>query len=112
MSETLGNNARERLGSIARQITGNLDEIAEAQDQIKQLKAEAKAEGYDLKALGQIIKELRKGPKFQAAQLELELVLDTYRDAVRLPRDLETAQAAAKSAAETAQPPQPPSGAE
>lgn len=99
--QEMGNNARERLNSLAKQISDHLNDIADGQEEVKKLKAEAKSEGYDLKALGQIIKEMRKGPDYQAQQLTLELVLDTYREAADLPRTLEQAQSAAAAAAET-----------
>lgn len=98
MSETLSN-SNEDLRCRAGALREKLDEIAELQEEVKQLKAEAKADGYDLKALNQVVKELRRGPDYQAAQLELELVLDTYRKAVALPVTLEDAHEAAREAA-------------
>lgn len=99
-SMELGSNtANEDLRRRATALKDKLDEIAELQEEVKQLKAEAKADGYDLKALNQVVKELRRGPDYQAAQLELELVLDTYRRAVDLPTTLEAAQEAAREAA-------------
>ena len=97
--QPLGANARAELQRRAKELSGKLDEIAELQEEVKQLKAEMKSEGYDLKAVAQIVKELRRGPEYQAGQLELELVLDTYRKAVAPPTDLEAAQAAAAEAA-------------
>lgn len=101
MSEQIGDNARKRLNGLARMITDHLNDIADLQEEVKQLKAEAKSEGYDLKALGQVIKEMRKGADFQCAQLSLELVLDTYRGAVGLPTTLEQAQSAAAATKES-----------
>lgn len=77
-----------------------LDEIAERQEDLKQCKSEDKADGYTEKALAQVIKEMRKGPEFQEAQLSLELELDTYRKAVGLPVTLEAAQTAVREEAE------------
>jgi len=93
------NTANEDLKRRATALKEKLDQIADLQEEVKQLKAEAKADGYDLKALNQVVKELRRGPDYQAAQLELELVLDTYRRAVDLPTTLEAAQEAAREAA-------------
>ena len=76
-----------------------LDEIAAAQEDLKQLKAEDKADGYNEKALAHVIKSLRKGADWYADQLQLELELDTYREAVGLPTDLETAQKLAREEA-------------
>lgn len=98
--EVIGGNAKASLESYARRIMAQLDTISEAQEAVKTAKGEAKSDGFDLKALGQCIKEMRKGPKQQAAQLELELVLDTYREALGLPTDLETAQKLAAQEAE------------
>ena len=67
-------------------------QIVELQGEVKELKAEAKSDGYDMKAFGQIVKEIRREPEYQADQLSLELVVDTYRVAVGLPVDLEVAQ--------------------
>mgnify|MGYP000045791173 CR=1 FL=1 len=89
-----GNLVNEELKRRAGNASTLLDEIAEKQDDLKAIYAAAKADGYDMKAFKQIIKELRKGPEFQQAQLELELVLDTYRKGVNLPTTLEEAQQA------------------
>ena len=89
-----GNLVNEELKRRAADAGTLLDEIAEKQEDLKALYAAAKSDGYDMKAFKQVIKELRKGPEFQAAQLELELVLDTYRKGVGLPVTLEAAQEA------------------
>lgn len=100
---TMGSNhANQELQRRARALCDILDQIAELQVEAKDLKAEAKEDGYDMKAFGQIVKELRKGAKYQADQLQLELVLDTYRSAVDLPTDLEVAQQRARDEAATA----------
>ncbi|MFZ4807496.1 MAG: GapR family DNA-binding domain-containing protein [Hyphomicrobiaceae bacterium] len=78
-------------------ILGQIDEL---QVQAKQIKAEAKQDGYDMKAFAQIVKECRRGADYQVAQLELELIVDTYRHAANLPVTLEAAQEAARAAAE------------
>lgn len=68
------------------------DAIAEKQVELKDLKARAKEDGYNLRVLTQIVKEKRKGAKYQAEQLTLELELDTYRKATGLPTELKDAQ--------------------
>lgn len=95
------NTANEELRRRAKALSEKLDEIAELQEEVKQIKSEAKADGYDMKALNQVVKEMRRGADYQSAQLELELVLDTYRKAVGLPTTLEAAQEAARAEAET-----------
>ena len=94
------NTANEELRRRARALTDKLDEIAELQEEVKQIRSEAKADGYDMKALNQVVKEMRRGADYQSAQLELELVLDTYRKAVGLPTNLEDAQKAVAAEAE------------
>ena len=75
-----------------------LDEIAERQEDLKQLKADAKADGFNLRCLAQIVKEQRRGAKYQAEQLALEFELDVYREAVGLPTDHEVAQSLVRDA--------------
>jgi uncharacterized protein (UPF0335 family) len=96
---TLGANANADLKGRAEELAGVLDDIAELQDRAKEIKADAKAEGYDMKAFNQVVKEKRRGASYQADVLQLELVLDTYRRGVGLPVTLEEAQ---KRAAEDA----------
>lgn len=69
-----------------------LEEQAALSGDIKQLKAEVKEEGFNVKAFNQAVKEKRKGASYQCDQLELELEMDTYRTAVGLPTTLEDAQ--------------------
>lgn len=73
-----------------------LDQIAKAQVELKDLKANAKEEGFNLKCLAQVVKERRKGAKYQAEQLTLELELNTYRSATGLPTTVEDAQERAR----------------
>jgi len=91
-----GNLVNEELRRRAENLSRLLDDKAEIDADIKALKQAAKDDGYDMKAFGQVVKELRKGPEYQAAQLELELVLETYRKGVGLPVTLEAAQTAAR----------------
>jgi len=96
---TLGANANADLKGRAEELAGVLDDIAELQERAKEIKSDAKAEGYDMKVFNQVVKEKRRGASFQCSQLEMELVLDTYRSALGLPVTLEDAQ---KRAAEDA----------
>lgn len=68
-----------------------LTQIADLQEDVKMLKVEDKANGYNEKALAQCVKELLGGSEYQADQLQFEMELDTYRTAVGLPVTLETA---------------------
>lgn len=82
--------------SYAERWSQHLDVIAREQNELKALKAEIKEEGYNLKCLAQIVREARKGAKYQAEQLTLELELDTYRKSVGLPVTVEDAQERAR----------------
>jgi uncharacterized protein (UPF0335 family) len=88
----IGGNANADLKGRAQELSSILDEIAEAQSRAKEIKQAAKDDGYDMKAFNQVVKEMRKGASFQASQLELELVLDTYRKGAGLPVTLDEAQ--------------------
>ncbi len=87
------------LDKLAKRWITLVDEIAKHQEDLKQLKAEIKNVGFDTKVLGQVVKELRKDENYRADQLEMELMLDTYREAVGLPRAFEEAQALVRDAA-------------
>ncbi len=87
--------------AYAEKMTALLDEQAKTAGALKDLRAEIKAEGYNLKAVNQVVKELRKGAQFQADQLMLELELDTYRKSVGLPVTVEDAQERARREAAT-----------
>lgn len=90
-----GNLVNAELRRRAANLSRLLNDKAEIDADIKALKQAAKDDGYDMKAFCQVVKELRKGSEYQTAQLELELVLDTYRRGVGLPVTLEDAQTAA-----------------
>lgn len=95
----LGGNAAEAFRRRVQGIADKISEIGELQDEVKGLKKDLKDDGYDTKAVNRVLRELRMGADKMAAQLELELVLDTYRHAVGLPTDLETAHRLAQGAA-------------
>lgn len=67
----------------AQKICEMLADIAELREDLKLEKKGAESAGYDIKALMQVVKELR-APEKHEAQLELELVLDSYREGVGL----------------------------
>lgn len=97
-----GSNADEILRERASRRIKLLDDIADLQTQLKDFKDEDKHDGFSEKALGQIIREQRKGIEYQCDQLMLELELHTYRKAVGLPTDLEFAQKAVRDEVEAA----------
>lgn len=98
--QELGANHGADLKQRAEAYADVLDEIDDAKTRAKEMKDEAKSEGYDMKAFAQIVKERRKGAKYQAAQLQLETVTNTYRKAAGLPTDLKEAQKRAAAEAE------------
>lgn len=78
---------------------GLLDTIGTAQGELKDLKQQAKDDGFNLKCLAQVVKERRKGAQYQADQLMLELEVDTYRQNAGLPVTVEDAQERARKEA-------------
>jgi uncharacterized protein (UPF0335 family) len=68
MTGTVNKASAQALESLVRRWLGYLDEIAEQQELLKQLKAEAKSQGFDAGALARIVAEVRKDPnKVRAA---------------------------------------------
>lgn len=97
--EIIGANASADINDRVEKLISILDQLDELKLEEKTLKANAKAEGYDMKAFNQVLKEKRKGAAYQTAQLELETVLEAYRNAVKLPTDLAKAQELARDEA-------------
>ena len=95
----LGNNAAERLKSFVERWARLLDEIGDLQEDLKQVKAEAKAEGYDMNALGETVKDYRADEEKRANKLERRAIYDTYKRAIGLPTELDAAHSAAREAA-------------
>jgi uncharacterized protein (UPF0335 family) len=96
-----GGNSRAQIVAFAQRMQRLLDDKAAIDEDIKALKGEMKIEAFgkdEMKAFAQCVKELRRGPDYQSGQLQLELILDTYRGALDLPRDLEVAQTRARAA--------------
>lgn len=76
---TIGDNAKQQLLSVIERVE-RLDEEKKAlQDDIKEIFAEAKSNGFDVKALRTIIR-LRKMDK--QLREEFEAILDTYMHAL------------------------------
>lgn len=99
-----GGNSRAQIVAYAERMQRLLDDKAAIDEDIKALKGEMKVAAFgkdEMKAFAQCVKELRRGADYQADQQQLELVLDTYRGALGLPRNLEVAQQRARAAAES-----------
>jgi uncharacterized protein (UPF0335 family) len=80
------------LKNRAQRRVNLMTEIEGLKEDLKRLKGEDKADGYNEQALAQCVKELLKGAEYQEEQLQFEMELDTYRTAIGLPVTLETAQ--------------------
>ncbi len=77
--------AEAELKGVVERILRFEEEIAELKRDLKLEYKSAEGAGYDAKALKQIVKEKRGGKNYCEAQLEFELVVDTYRQALDLP---------------------------
>jgi len=102
MSESaLGGNATQALESYGRRLSDALDALADAQEAVKDIKAEAKSDGFDAALLSRVLRELRLGPEYIADQLAKEAERDTYRRALGVPTDLDAAMTGVRTAVET-----------
>jgi len=71
----------------AQRIAGFLDQIEDIKADLKVERKAAKDAGYDVKALGQVIREMRADKEKVDAQLTFEFVLDNVLDLVEEPGD-------------------------
>ncbi|MCK9911304.1 DUF2312 domain-containing protein, partial [Microbacteriaceae bacterium K1510] len=94
----MGGNSKQVLRERVRRRVENLKQQDELKEEMKDFKAEDKADGFTEKAIAQVVKEMRKGVDFQSDQLQLELEVDTYRKANDLPVTLAEAQKLAHEA--------------
>lgn len=93
-SDTNGIGA-DRLRSFIERIERLQEEKAAIQADIKEVKAEAKGEGFDLKAINQILKERKMDP---GDRQEFEAVCDLYRQALGMLGDTPLGEAAVEEA--------------
>lgn len=98
----LGGNAAKDFNSRLDDLTAAVDAVEEAKKEVKRIKADAKAEGYDVEALAAVEKHRRKGAAHIAAQLTREAVRTTYLKAANMPATLSAALKAAEAEAEEA----------
>ena len=80
MTDTLGSNAQGRLRSIVERIERLEEDKAAVLTDIKEVYAEAKGEGYDVKALREIVR-IRK--QDAAKRAEHQAIVDLYMHAVQ-----------------------------
>lgn len=97
---TMEKSAAKELKRRASRRATLLDEIKAKQDELKELRAEDKADGFNEKALAAVVKSLRNGVQWHADQLAFELEVDTYRNACGLTTDAESADQKAREARE------------
>ena len=79
-TETLGGNAQGRLRSIVERIERLEEDKAAVMADIKEVYAEAKGEGYDVKALREIVR-IRK--QDAAKRAEHQAIVDLYLHAIQ-----------------------------
>jgi len=78
-AQTTGHNSKEQLKSIVERIEHIEDEIKVFRGDVKDIFTEAKGQGFDTKALRQIIRIRAEDPNKRA---EREAILDTYMSAL------------------------------
>ncbi len=91
----VGSNSNAQLKSIVERIERLETEKAETANDIREVYAEAKSNGYDAKALREII---RRRKKDAAEMAEHEAIVETYMAALGMIADLPLGQAAIKAA--------------
>lgn len=79
-NETLGANAQGRLRSIVERIERLEEDKAAVMEDIKEVYAEAKGDGYDVKALREIVR-IRK--QDSAKRAEHQAIVDLYLHAIQ-----------------------------
>lgn len=79
MAESSGGVAAERLTSFIERLERLEDEKRDVSDQIKDVFAEAKGEGFDIKTMRQVLKLRRMKPHDRSEQEEL---LEVYKAAL------------------------------
>lgn len=79
MSDQIGANSKEQLKSIVERIEHVNDKIDGLRSDVKDIFTEAKGNGFDTKALRQIIRLRAEDPNKRA---EREAILETYMSAL------------------------------
>ena len=74
-----GHNSKEQLKSIVERIENLAEQIEELRDDQKDIYAEAKGNGWDVKALREIVRLRKMDPDKRA---ERETILETYMSAL------------------------------
>jgi len=79
MNEPQGHNSKEQLRSIIERVERLAEEIKVLRDDQSDVYREAKGNGYDVKALRQIVRIRAEDPNKRA---ERETILETYMQAL------------------------------
>jgi uncharacterized protein (UPF0335 family) len=95
----VGGNAREQMRSIIERVERLEEEKKSVGDDIRDVYAEAKGNGFDVKALRTIVRLRKLDPDERKEQ---EAILETYMHALGMLGDTPLGKAAAKQAAEDA----------
>lgn len=91
----IGNNAKQQLLSIVERIEDREAGKKQLADDIRELYAEAKGNGFDVKALRTIVRMRREDTQ---KRLEREAIVETYMHALGMLADLPLGQAAIERA--------------
>ena len=78
MTDSPGHNAKEQLKSIVERIERLEDEKKQMSDDIRDVYAEAKGNGYEVKALRRVVRLRRMDASQKAAHEEVETITETY----------------------------------
>lgn len=81
-SSTAGDNVKQRLQSIVERIERLEEEKKATSDDIRDAYAEAKGDGFEVKALRRIVRLRRMDASQKAANDEVETILETYMSAL------------------------------
>lgn len=81
-SSTAGDNVKQRLQSIVERIERLEEEKKATSDDIRDAYAEAKGDGFEVKALRRIVRLRRMDASQKAANDEVETILGTYMSAL------------------------------
>lgn len=85
MTDTLSSTAAERLQSFVRRVENLEEDKAAVSADIKEVFAEAKSEGFDVKILRKVIRLRKQG---QTARQEEEALVALYEQAINGQGDL------------------------
>lgn len=81
-SSSRGDNVKQQLQSIVERIERLEEEKAATAQDIRDVYAEAKGNGYEVKALRRVVRLRRMDASQKAANDEVETILETYMSAL------------------------------